>query len=81
MRFDELVIAASKKICEMNGRDPEERIAVEPHAQAVVDANGKAYVPLWETVTPEVGNHLMIAEGVRLAIVENRAAQAPEMTQ
>lgn len=72
MTLDDLVTAASRKMCEMSNRDPDERIAIQPYPGCVVDANGAAYVPLWETVTPEVRNYLMITEAVKLALGAKR---------
>lgn len=66
---EELVEAASRQMCAISGRDPEELIPVQPYPGCVVDAAGNANVPLWETVTSEVRNFLIITEAVKAALV------------
>lgn len=73
MDFNELSTRVAYQLCRTSGRDPDERIPVEPYEGCVVDANGVAYVPLFETVLPEIQNYLRITEAVKLVVAADRA--------
>lgn len=78
LTIDQLTDASAKELCRLFGQDPNSPVAV-PSELAGVTRN----VPLWETVTPQIREFLLMNEAVKAAMrahMAERASVAPNGT-
>lgn len=63
MTIDELTNESAKQLCKLFGQDPDSHVPVRSQF-----AGANTYAPLWETVTPQMREFIMMNEAVKAAM-------------